>query len=36
MYSNDEYNYNRDNVQEAVQRQFNGNDDVNETMWILK
>jgi hypothetical protein len=36
MYENNEYNYNRENVQEAVQRQFNGNDDVNELMWILK
>ena len=36
MYSSEEYQYNRDNVLEAVQRQFNGNDDVNELMWILK
>jgi hypothetical protein len=36
MYSESEYQYNRDNVVEAVQRQFNGNDDVNELMWILK
>jgi hypothetical protein len=36
MYASDEYQYNRDNVLEAVQRQFGGNDDVNELMWILK
>jgi hypothetical protein len=36
MYSMDEYQYNRENVLEAVQRQFGGNDDVNELMWILK
>jgi hypothetical protein len=36
MYSTEEYQYNRENVLEAVQRQFNGNDEVNELMWILK
>jgi hypothetical protein len=36
MYSTNEYQYNRENVVEAVQRQFGGNDDVNELMWILK
>jgi hypothetical protein len=36
MYAEDEYQYNRENVLEAVQRQFNGNDGVNELMWILK
>jgi hypothetical protein len=36
MYSQDEYQYNRENVQEAVQRQFSGNDEVNELIWILK
>jgi hypothetical protein len=36
MYSQEEYQYNRENVLEAVQRQFNGNDEVNELMWILK
>lgn len=36
MYSSEEYQYNRDNVMEAVQRQFGGNDDVNELMWMLK
>lgn len=36
MYDQREYDYNRDNVVEAVQRQYNGNDDVNEWMWLLK
>jgi hypothetical protein len=36
MYSETEYQYNRENVLEAVQRQFGGNDDVNQLMWILK
>jgi hypothetical protein len=36
MYEQREYDYNRANVEEAVQRQFGGNDDVNERMWILK
>ncbi|MDR1980918.1 MAG: SusD/RagB family nutrient-binding outer membrane lipoprotein [Tannerellaceae bacterium] len=36
MYEQREYDYNRENVEEAVQRQFGGNDDVNELMWILK
>jgi hypothetical protein len=36
MYEQREYDYNRENVEEAVKRQFNGNDDVNELMWILK
>jgi hypothetical protein len=36
IYSQDEYQYNRENVQEAVQRQFGGNDNANELMWVLK
>ncbi|MDR1153605.1 MAG: SusD/RagB family nutrient-binding outer membrane lipoprotein [Bacteroidales bacterium] len=36
MYSETEYQYNRENVLEAVQRQFDGNDEVNREMWILK
>lgn len=36
MYPTGELNNNSDNVNEAIQRQFNGNDDVNELMWILK
>ena len=36
MYSQDEYNYNAENVNTAVQSQFNGVDDNNQLMWILK
>ncbi|MBL7903564.1 MAG: SusD/RagB family nutrient-binding outer membrane lipoprotein [Bacteroidales bacterium] len=36
MYPEKELSYNRANVEEAINRQFNGNDDVNELMWILK
>jgi len=36
MYPEKELSYNRDNVEEAINRQFNGNDNVNELMWILK
>lgn len=35
MYPSNELSYNRQNVEEAIARQFNGNDDVNELMWIL-
>ena len=36
LYPNSEYNYNTENVNEAVQRQFNGNDNADGVMWILK
>jgi hypothetical protein len=36
MYPDDELSYNRDNTEEAINRQFGGNDDVNELMWILQ
>lgn len=36
MYPQDELNYNTDNLETAVQRQYSGNDDVNELMWILR
>ncbi|WP_257666039.1 SusD/RagB family nutrient-binding outer membrane lipoprotein [Parapedobacter tibetensis] len=36
MYPSDEINYNTENVREAIDRQFNGNDNVNELMWLLK
>ena len=36
MYPNSEYSYNTDNVNEAVQRQFGGNDNADGIMWILK
>ncbi|WP_312338026.1 SusD/RagB family nutrient-binding outer membrane lipoprotein [Sphingobacterium sp.] len=35
-YKDREYNYNSENVKEAVQRQFNGIDDPNQLMWLLK
>lgn len=36
MYPKSESDYNLKNVNEALQRQFNGVDDVNNIMWILK
>lgn len=36
MYPQAELDYNRNNVQEAINRQFDGNDDFNEIMWILQ
>lgn len=36
MYPTSEMDYNTDNAVEAIQRQFNGNDEVNQLMWILK
>lgn len=36
MYDKREYDYNREALDEALQRQFGGNDDWNELMWILK
>jgi len=36
MYPEKELSYNRANVESAINSQFNGNDDVNELMWILK
>ncbi|RNL82605.1 SusD/RagB family nutrient-binding outer membrane lipoprotein [Sinomicrobium pectinilyticum] len=36
MYPQEELNYNGENVNEAINRQYNGNDNVNELMWILK
>ncbi|WP_282637618.1 SusD/RagB family nutrient-binding outer membrane lipoprotein [Sphingobacterium thalpophilum] len=35
-YPNIEYEKNRANVNEAVKRQFNGEDEVNQVMWLLK
>lgn len=35
-YPANEFNYNTENVDEAVARQFNGVDDINQLMWILK
>ncbi|WP_075318382.1 SusD/RagB family nutrient-binding outer membrane lipoprotein [Bacteroides togonis] len=36
MYPTWEYDYNKESVEEAVQRQYGGVDDYNELMWILK
>lgn len=36
MYPETEYSFNIENVKEAVQRQFDGVDDVNKLMWIIK
>lgn len=36
MYPQIEYDYNMTNVEEAVQRQYGGVDDVNKPMWILQ
>lgn len=36
LYPQDELDYNGENVSEAIQRQYGGNDNVNQEMWILK
>lgn len=36
MYPEDEFSFNATNANEAVQRQYNGSDDVNKLMWILQ
>jgi len=36
MYPSKELSYNRENVEAALARQYGGNDDTNERMWILK
>lgn len=36
MYPTAESEYNRENYEEAVQRQFGGSDDINQLMWIVK
>ena len=36
MYEQREYDFNRENVDEAVQRQFGGKDEVNQLMWMLQ
>lgn len=36
MYPSDEYSYNKENIEESVARQYGGNDEVNQLMWILK
>jgi hypothetical protein len=36
LYPSNELSYNNRNLDEAIQRQFNGSDNVNGIMWILK
>jgi hypothetical protein len=36
LYPQSEYDYNLGNLTDALQRQFNGDDDVNEVMWLLQ
>ena len=36
MYPQDELDYNRENVQAAIDRQYGGTDDYNKLMWILQ
>jgi len=36
MYSQDEYDYNTENVNAAVKSQYGGSDDENQIMWLLK
>jgi len=36
LYPSNELSYNTENLNEALQRQYGGNDNVNEVMWILK
>jgi hypothetical protein len=36
MYSTDEYAYNRESLDEALKRQYDGNDNINGVMWILR
>ena len=36
LYPDSEYNYNQENIQQAVTSQFGGKDDENQAIWILK
>ncbi len=36
MYPESEYSYNRENIEEAINRQFGGSDTPNDVMWLLK
>ena len=36
MYPQSEYDYNQENVEAAIQRQFDGVDNVNKVMWIIQ
>ena len=35
-YEQREYDFNRENLEEALQRQYDGKDDWNDKMWIIK
>lgn len=36
LYPSSETNYNRENLEEALQRQYDGYDEINKIMWLLK
>lgn len=36
MYPSAETNYNSDNLMDAIERQYKGNDEVNQLMWVLQ
>ena len=36
MYPENEYERNKENVENAIKRQFNGTDTPNDVMWLLK
>lgn len=36
MYPSSEYSQNRENIEDAIERQFGGNDTPNDVMWLLK
>lgn len=36
QYPESEISYNKANVEEAIQRQYGGSDEVNKLMWILQ
>ena len=36
LYPQSEYDYNKANLDAALQSQFNGNDNVNQVMWLLQ
>lgn len=36
LYPTSEFSYNKENVEEAIQKQYDGVDEVNKLMWILK
>lgn len=36
LYPQAELDYNKENIEEAIKRQYNGNDDTNQTMWMIQ